>query len=210
MAESEKSIEMTILSELIRSGLVVLRDGRCRCRCGGDFSELSASAHVKTKRHIVLLKRIAAIRATRRAAVNNPNISRCDPKECSICYMDKTEFFTCTRCKNAHCVPCHNSIIDTRNLKCPFCRTAFPRLRPTPRPVPNTPRPASSSRPNQPVRVRPETRAELFRYLNTSQNALYALLTLAINTPDLNPSISLEVFSMIRILEDKLAPTISL
>jgi hypothetical protein len=40
--------------------------------------------------------------------------------ECGICYLEKNDFYTCSKCKNKHCTDCKKQI-----FKCPFCRNCF-------------------------------------------------------------------------------------
>ena len=42
--------------------------------------------------------------------------------DCAICYERKSDFYTCSQCRNQHCMQCHGNIIGN---KCPFCRTHF-------------------------------------------------------------------------------------
>jgi len=51
-------------------------------------------------------------------------------RECGICYDRKKDFWTCPKCKNDHCVQCHDHI---RNGKCPFCRHQYQNRPETPR-----------------------------------------------------------------------------
>lgn len=75
-----------------------------QCKCSiRVFKKTSLRSHLKSKKHL-----------------NFFNI-----KECVICYEHPDYFWSCSSCKNEHCIDCHDKI---RNGKCPFCRTIFRQL----------------------------------------------------------------------------------
>lgn len=43
-------------------------------------------------------------------------------EECDVCYLQKTDFYTCIMCRNHHCMDCNQSIRQTNFWRCPFCR----------------------------------------------------------------------------------------
>lgn len=74
------------------------------CKCGATLKLTSLYTHIKTKKH---QKKIAEL---------NEKI-----EECGICReQTNPEKYTCTTCKNTHCMSCH-----VHMQKCPFCRTVF-------------------------------------------------------------------------------------
>ena len=48
-----------------------------------------------------------------------------EQSECGICVTDQSEYFTCSICKNKHCLICHEQL---RNPTCPYCRQEFERV----------------------------------------------------------------------------------
>lgn len=68
------------------------------CKCGATLKLTSLYTHIKTKKH---QKKLA--------------------EECGICRENTNpETYTCTTCKNKHCMSCHAQM-----HKCPYCRTIF-------------------------------------------------------------------------------------
>lgn len=104
---------MSRIHDLLSTGVLdQLETNSFKCKCGKIIRKNSIPSHLKSKAHLNYMNNV------------------CDtPKECGICYLPKTHFFTCQRCKNQHCVECHPHM-----TKCPFCRTEFtPRPRRQPR-----------------------------------------------------------------------------
>jgi len=80
---------------------------KCECSSSRTLKRTSLRRHLKSKRHLA------------HTAVP-------ERMECGICYDDKSNFWTCSTCKNNHCSDCHKNI---RNRKCPFCRSPFRKSR---------------------------------------------------------------------------------
>lgn len=74
-----------------------------RCKCAPwSFKRSSLRGHLKSGLHIAFFDS--------------------NKKECGICYEFQKEFWTCEKCKNQHCIGCHEQI---RGGKCPFCRHVY-------------------------------------------------------------------------------------
>ena len=101
-----------VINELLRSEILIEQpDNKFKCICGSILKRNSIYKHIDSKKHLNYVENMDKN--------VNINISK---EECTICYIEKKEFYTCFNCKNKHCMECHNKI---RNLKCPFCREIF-------------------------------------------------------------------------------------
>ena len=72
-------------------------NNKYNCPCGSQVSHSYRGRHLRTQKHIAW--------------------SSSGEQECSICYEEKREFFTCPSCSQQHCNECTHKI-----TKCPFCR----------------------------------------------------------------------------------------
>ena len=118
------------IQHLLTSEVIVLNEnGSYSCKCGSTLMKNSIYNHLKTKKHLLICKEKK--KEDERKEDEKKEEKKKEEKkkeekkkECSICYEDKMEFFTCSTCKNIHCMDCNKSIIS-RNGKCPFCRSRF-------------------------------------------------------------------------------------
>jgi hypothetical protein len=118
--------------------------GRHECPCGSIIHKSSLKRHLKSKKHLKFenneekkeekkdeciecpcgsrIKNLSGHLKTKKHREFEKNRKKTD--ECQICITDQTDFHTCSRCKNKHCMTCHKSLI---NPTCPFCRYQFER-----------------------------------------------------------------------------------
>jgi hypothetical protein len=72
------------------------------CPCGSVVKKTNLKRHLISKKH---------------KKFEEKEVEQKD--ECGICFTDQSEFFTCSICKNKHCLSCHEQLI---NPFCPYCR----------------------------------------------------------------------------------------
>ena len=83
-----------------------------KCPCGSVIKKRSLKRHLTSKKH-------------KQFEEKEREQEKEQTDECGICITNQSEFFTCSRCKNKHCLSCHEQL---RNPTCPYCRQEFERV----------------------------------------------------------------------------------
>ena len=88
-----------------------------KCPCGSVVKKTSLKKHLTSKKHQKFEEKEREAKEEKKES---------EQSECGICVTDQSKFFTCSRCKNKHCLSCHEQL---RNPTCPYCRQEFERVR---------------------------------------------------------------------------------
>jgi hypothetical protein len=113
----------SLIHELSESGMIYTEPDISGfvCKCGSIVQKRYLRKHLTSRKHLIYEQRKNRVEGVGDdLKVDNELDNELD-NECGICYMEKSNHYTCTVCKNKHCTECH-AHID----KCPFCRTVFP------------------------------------------------------------------------------------
>jgi hypothetical protein len=125
----------SVIDNLVQSNIFTpVNNGNFRfsCACGSTVSRYSIRRHLDTSRHAKFIRERDVPQPTPQPIPNN--VVELVEKECDICYEPRTNFYTCSTCRNDHCMDCHPHI-----RRCPFCRANFRRQQGRPRVVAPTP-----------------------------------------------------------------------
>lgn len=105
-----------LINRLMDERIFTKLDNIYYCSCGSNMKRKQIRKHLECKKHVNYIE-----------SMNNPIQSTFDSEinvevseSCSICYSDKKEFFKCFKCKQNHCMECHEQI-----NRCPFCRVFY-------------------------------------------------------------------------------------
>lgn len=128
-----------LISHLIDNNTLTETHTEYNCACGSvSIQRHYLRKHLATKKHLKWINGPAALPTPPQVE----GVVEEEKDDCSICYELRDSFYTCSTCRNKHCMDCHPKMNT-----CPFCRTRFrvqrPRERRARSPVPmyNTPTP---------------------------------------------------------------------
>lgn len=117
-----------LITYMIEKGVLVDESNQYKCICDSNIQRQRVRAHLQSKKHQEFMrygsyeemKKAKELDKKEKLQKKRKEYQEKQFRDCDICCRSEKKFYTCTVCRNSHCLKCNSKV-----ERCPFCRNSF-------------------------------------------------------------------------------------